>query len=186
MFGSFFSCAPFAASLSRSVIQETVGGKTQLASLVSCTILLSVLLWIGPFFEPLPRVSVIICIYLGTHSSYYTIYQKMPLLYQLNEPDFLLQCVLASLIIVALESVIMQVTMLPKIWKLSILDGLVWIITYLSVIFVEIDIGLLVGLGVSLISLLIQGLKPYTCLLSRVPGTDIYVDKAKYMQVSRL
>lgn len=144
--GSFFSCAPFAASLSRSVIQETVGGKTQLASLVSCTILLSILLWLGPFFEPLPR------------------------------------CVLASLIIVALESVIMQVTKLPSIWKLSILDGIVWIITYLTVIFVEIDIGLLVGLGVSLISLLIQGLKPNTCLLSRVPETDIYVDKSKYMQ----
>lgn len=98
---------------------------------------------------------------------------------------FLRQCVLASLIIVALESVIMQVTKLPSIWKLSILDGIVWIITYLTVIFVEIDIGLLVGLGVSLISLLIQGLKPNTCLLSRVPETDIYVDKSKYMQVHR-
>ncbi|KAG7202324.1 hypothetical protein KM043_018656 [Ampulex compressa] len=53
--GSFFSCMPFTASLSRSLIQETVGGHTQLASLISCGILLSVMLWIGPFFEPLPR-----------------------------------------------------------------------------------------------------------------------------------
>lgn len=56
LFGSFFSCMPFTASLSRSLIQETVGGHTQLASLISCSILISVLLWIGPFFEPLPRV----------------------------------------------------------------------------------------------------------------------------------
>ncbi|XKL65796.1 hypothetical protein PGB90_009216 [Kerria lacca] len=144
--GSFFSCAPFAASLSRSVIQETVGGKTQLASLVSCSILIAVLMWIAPFFEPLPR------------------------------------CVLASLIIVALSSLLMQITALPQIWKLSILDGLVWIITYLTVVIVGIDVGLLVGLCFSIISLLIQGMKPYTCLLSRVPGTDIYVDKAKYNQ----
>lgn len=54
--GSFFSCMPFTASLSRSLIQQTVGGRTQLASLISCGILVSVLLWIGPFFEPLPRV----------------------------------------------------------------------------------------------------------------------------------
>ncbi|XP_026827914.1 solute carrier family 26 member 10 isoform X3 [Ooceraea biroi] len=53
--GSFFSCMPITASLSRSLIQQTVGGHTQLASLISCGILVSVLLWIGPFFQPLPR-----------------------------------------------------------------------------------------------------------------------------------
>lgn len=55
IFGSFFSCMPVSASLSRSLIQQAVGGKTQLASIISCLILLVILLWIGPFFEPLPR-----------------------------------------------------------------------------------------------------------------------------------
>lgn len=55
--GSFFSCMPFAASLSRSAIQESTGGKTQIASLISCGLLTFVLLWIGPFFEELPKVS---------------------------------------------------------------------------------------------------------------------------------
>lgn len=55
--GSFFGCLPIAASLSRSHIQHSVGGRTQVASLVSCGILAVVLLWVGPFFEPLPRVS---------------------------------------------------------------------------------------------------------------------------------
>lgn len=57
VFGSMFSCLPLSASLSRSSIQATVGGKTQIASIVSCSILCIVLLWVGPFFEPLPRVS---------------------------------------------------------------------------------------------------------------------------------
>lgn len=56
-FGSFFSCMPFSASLSRSIIQESTGGRTQIASLISCSLLTFVLLWIGPFFEQLPRVS---------------------------------------------------------------------------------------------------------------------------------
>lgn len=55
--GAFFSCLPISASLSRTSIQQSVGGKTQVASLVSCTLLAVVLLWVGPFFEPLPRVS---------------------------------------------------------------------------------------------------------------------------------
>lgn len=58
IFGSFFSCMPFTASLSRSTIQQVVGGKSQIASLVSCSLLLIVLLWIGPLFEPLPKVSI--------------------------------------------------------------------------------------------------------------------------------
>ena len=78
----------------------------------------------------------------------------------------------------------MQITQLPSIWKLSFLDALVWISTYLSVILIEIDVGLLVGLLVSVLSLFIQGLKPQSYLLSRVPGTDIYVDKSKYNHVS--
>lgn len=56
LLGSVFSCMPFTASLSRSTIQQSVGGKTQIASLVSCSILLAILLWVGPLFEPLPKV----------------------------------------------------------------------------------------------------------------------------------
>lgn len=55
--GSFCSCLPISASLSRSAIQQSTGGKTQIASLISCSLLIFVLLWIGPFFEELPRVS---------------------------------------------------------------------------------------------------------------------------------
>ncbi|XP_077301862.1 solute carrier family 26 member prestin isoform X2 [Arctopsyche grandis] len=54
IFGAFFSCVPFCASLSRSSIQYGAGGKTQIASVVSCSILVCVLLWIAPFFEVLP------------------------------------------------------------------------------------------------------------------------------------
>lgn len=63
LLGSFFSCIPFAASLSRSAIQQGVGGRTQVTSVISCSILAIVLLWVGPFFEPLPRVSV--CVWVS-------------------------------------------------------------------------------------------------------------------------
>lgn len=56
--GGLFSCVPNATSLSRSLIQDQTGGKTQIASVVSAFLILIILLWIGPFFEVLPRVSL--------------------------------------------------------------------------------------------------------------------------------
>lgn len=53
--GSFFSCLPSGGSPSRSASQQTVGGKTQMASIVSVAIIVVVLLWVGVVFEPLPR-----------------------------------------------------------------------------------------------------------------------------------
>lgn len=58
LFGGFFSCLPNGTSLSRSLIQEQTGGKTQLASVVSAALIVCVLLWIAPVFEVLPRVSL--------------------------------------------------------------------------------------------------------------------------------
>lgn len=56
--GSCFSCIPLACSLSRSVIQDQTGGVSQIASLVSATLVVVTLLWIGHFFSDLPRVCI--------------------------------------------------------------------------------------------------------------------------------
>lgn len=53
--GSMFSSYCSSASLSRSVVQEESGGKTQITSLVSASLILVVLLFIGPLFKPLPN-----------------------------------------------------------------------------------------------------------------------------------
>ena len=57
IFSSFFLCLPTAASLSRSALQESVGGRTQLASIVNSIGILFVLLYFGQYLEKLPNVS---------------------------------------------------------------------------------------------------------------------------------
>lgn len=52
---SFFLCFPCGTSLSRSLVQERAGGKTQLASFISCLFLLFVLLYLAPLFSALPK-----------------------------------------------------------------------------------------------------------------------------------
>ncbi|KAK5650562.1 hypothetical protein RI129_001591 [Pyrocoelia pectoralis] len=142
--GSFFSCIPATASLTRTMILQAVGSKTQLHSVVSCGFLIVALMWLGPLLETLP-ISV-----------------------------------LASLIVVALKGLFLQLGDFIRIWKLSKLDALVWMITFLSVVFVNMDIGLLVGFLLSLTQIIIMGFKPYTCLLGSVPNTDIYLDSRRY------
>jgi len=148
--GSFFACLPFSASLSRSLIQQTVGGKTQLASLVSCILLLFVLLFIGPFFEPLPN------------------------------------SVLASIVVVALKGMFLQVKDLPVAWKQSPFDGMVWLTTFLAVVLLDIDYGLGLGVAVSLIWVLIMGQRPEVCQLGQVPNTDIFLDINRYQAASEV
>ncbi|XP_055336068.1 solute carrier family 26 member 6-like [Paramacrobiotus metropolitanus] len=53
--GSFFQSMPSGASLARSAVQNGAGGRTQIVSLVQSTIVLVVILALGPLLQPLPR-----------------------------------------------------------------------------------------------------------------------------------
>lgn len=97
--------------------------------------------------------------------------------------DYIFQCILASLIVVALKGVLLQVKDIVRIWKLSATDGIVWLTTYLTVILVEIDIGLLVGVIVSNLILCVRGIRPNIYLLARLANTEIYVDPHRFSKV---
>ena len=126
------------------MLQESVGGETQLASVVSCFWLLIILLWVGPFFESLPL------------------------------------SVLASVIIVALKGMFMQFRDFTSTLKSSPLDSVVWMITFLTVVIVDIDIGLAVGALASIFVLIYRGHRPYSATLGRLPGTEMHVDVNYY------
>ncbi|KAF2888462.1 hypothetical protein ILUMI_17711 [Ignelater luminosus] len=81
---------------------------------------------------------------------------------------------------------LIQVTDFYRFWKLSKIDALVWLITFLTVLFISIDSGLFVGLLMSVITIIYLGFKPYTCLLGSVPHTDIYLDITRYKMANEL
>nr|KAF6370559.1 solute carrier family 26 member 10 [Myotis myotis] len=55
LISSLFSCFPNSATLATTSLLVDAGGNTQLAGLFSCMVVLSVLLWLGPFFYYLPK-----------------------------------------------------------------------------------------------------------------------------------
>lgn len=83
---------------------------------------------------------------------------------------------LASIIIVALKGMLMQVNDLKRFMKEGVLESAEWIGTFLTVVVIDIDIGLLAGIIISILALYIKGLKSYSSVLGQVPNTDIYVD----------
>lgn len=105
----------------------------------------------------------------------------MNIVYLYNQINF--QCILASLIIVALKGVLMQALDIIKIWKASKIDGMIWIFTYLGVIIVEIEYGLLIGIIVSILSLIIRGASSRLDVLKRLPNSELYVEVEKYSKV---
>ncbi|XP_069621213.1 prestin [Ranitomeya imitator] len=53
--GSFFQTFAVTCSMSRSLVQESTGGNTQIAGLLSSLMVLVVILFVGYLFEPLPQ-----------------------------------------------------------------------------------------------------------------------------------
>ncbi|XP_017492727.1 PREDICTED: solute carrier family 26 member 10-like, partial [Rhagoletis zephyria] len=87
------------------------------------------------------------------------------------------RCVLAGVIIVALKPMFMQAKELKNYSKQGKLELLTWIATFVSVVLIDIDYGLLIGVVISLLALYIKGLKPYCCLLGVIPeAAAVYVD----------
>merc|ERR1712168_606958 len=74
---SCFACFPGSAALARSSLQESAGGVTHLASIVSATFMLIIIVWIGPIFKTLPR-AVLSCIVIVNLRSMFLQFQTLP------------------------------------------------------------------------------------------------------------
>ena len=55
--GSFFTTYPVGASISRTALVASMGGKSQITGLIASAIVLLVILFAGPLFYDVPNVS---------------------------------------------------------------------------------------------------------------------------------
>ncbi|KAA0190365.1 hypothetical protein HAZT_HAZT003093 [Hyalella azteca] len=90
---------------------------------------------------------------------------------------------LASIIVVALKEMIMKVFDMIAMWKVSKVDSMLWTVTALAVILIDVDLGLLIGVLVAISVLVVRGQHPKITKLGQLPGTDIYADIGQYKKV---
>ena len=176
--GSFFNCGPIAASLSRSLIQEQVWWKT--IDMI-CSLAFSLEfqdIKISDFTDgrknttsqfvfllSAPHCSPLDCSLLWTaaESMFIRNGRKMNWICWVKyiKCDFNTQCVLSSIIVVALKGMFLQFKDLKKAWLVSKLNAFVWLATFLSTVVLDIEYGLMVGFALAVLTLLWRSSKAY-------------------------
>uniref|UniRef100_A0A672YHW8 Solute carrier family 26 member 6-like n=1 Tax=Sphaeramia orbicularis TaxID=375764 RepID=A0A672YHW8_9TELE len=86
--GGFFQCYSVTSSLSRSLIQESTGGKTQVAGVISSVIVLITVLKIGALFEDLPKAVLSTIVFVNLKGMYKQVLD-VPMLWRTNKVDLL-------------------------------------------------------------------------------------------------
>nr|XP_043615003.1 low affinity sulfate transporter 3-like [Erigeron canadensis] len=87
--------------------------------------------------------------------------------------------ILASIILSALPGLI-DYNEAYHIWKVDKMDFLACAGAFFGVLFASVEIGLLVAVCISFGRLILSSIRPGIEELGRVPGTDIFCDKAQY------
>ncbi|XP_045323006.1 solute carrier family 26 member 10-like isoform X1 [Leopardus geoffroyi] len=138
LISSFFSCFPNSATLATTSLLVDAGGNTQLAGLFSCIVVLSVLLWLGPFFYYLPKA------------------------------------VLACINISSMRQMFFQMQELPQLWRISRMDFAVWMVTWVAVVILSVDLGLAVGVVFSMMTVVCRTQRVQCLALGLAEGTELY------------
>uniref|UniRef100_A0A8C4QJU5 Solute carrier family 26 member 2 n=2 Tax=Eptatretus burgeri TaxID=7764 RepID=A0A8C4QJU5_EPTBU len=104
-----------------------------------------------------------------------------PLFYSLQK------CVLAIVTVVNLRSAFRKFLDIPKMWQENCIDTIIWFITMLTSALISPELGLLIGICISLLAFIIRTQWPRAVLLGRVEGTtDCYADLEAYTNVSEV
>ncbi|XP_020854654.1 solute carrier family 26 member 6 isoform X2 [Phascolarctos cinereus] len=92
------------------------------------------------------------------------------------------KAILASIIIVNLKGMFVQFSDICYLWKANRVDLLIWLVTFVATVLLNLDIGLAVAIVFSLLSVVFRTQLPHYSILGQVPDTDIYRDVTQYKE----
>lgn len=94
------------------------------------------------------------------------------------------KCVLACIIIVSLRGALHKFQDVPKQWRTSKSEAVVWMVTMCSTALISVELGLLIGVLFSMICVVAQTQSPKVALLGQIEQTNDYEDMAEYEDLS--
>ncbi|XP_059649553.1 probable sulfate transporter 3.3 [Cornus florida] len=93
--------------------------------------------------------------------------------------------VLGAIIVTAVVGLI-DIPAARHIWKIDKFDFLVMLCAFLGVIFISVQEGLAIAVGISIFRVLLQITRPKIVMLGHLPGTDIYRNLHHYKEAVRV
>lgn len=93
--------------------------------------------------------------------------------------EYIPQCALAAIVISAVIGLV-DYDEAMFLWRVDKKDFLLWTITCITTLLLGIEIGVLVGVGVSLAFVIHESANPHIAVLGRLPGTTIYRNTQQY------
>ena len=100
------------------------------------------------------------------------VFEKMPL------------CVLASIVISGVVS-LLDYPEAIYLWKVHKFDFSVWCVACFGTMFLGVEIGLAIAVGVSLLLVLYESAYPHTSVMGRLPGTTVYRNIKQYPEAEQ-
>ncbi|NWR61923.1 S26A6 protein, partial [Bucorvus abyssinicus] len=148
--GGFFQCFAISCSMSRSLVQESTGGNSQVAGVIASVVILVTILKIGELFRDLPKA------------------------------------ILAAIIIINLKGMFKQFNDFRTLWKSNRVDLMVWIVTFVATLLLNLDIGLAASVAFGLLTVIFRTQLPHYSILGRISDTDVYRDVAEYQMAQEI
>ncbi|MED6144695.1 putative sulfate transporter 4.2 [Stylosanthes scabra] len=98
--------------------------------------------------------------------------------------EYIPQCGLAAIVISAVIGLV-DYDEAIFLWRVDKKDFLLWTITSITTLFFGIEVGVLVGVGVSLAFVIHESANPHIAVLGRLPGTTVYRNVEQYPEAYR-
>ncbi|XP_042701777.2 solute carrier family 26 member 10 isoform X1 [Chrysemys picta bellii] len=87
---------------------------------------------------------------------------------------YLPKAVLACINVTSLRQMVLQFWDLPELWRVSRIDFAVWVVTWLAVVVLNVDVGLAVGVVFSMMTVICRTQRAECMALGKAADTEIY------------
>ncbi|XP_043407677.1 solute carrier family 26 member 6 isoform X3 [Chelonia mydas] len=96
------------------------------------------------------------------------------------------KAILAAIVIVNLKGMFKQFTDLRMLWRSNRIDLLIWLVTFVATLLLNLDMGLGVSVAFALLTVIFRTQLPRYSILGQVSNTDIYRDMVEYNKTEEI
>uniref|UniRef100_A0A0N4WPJ5 STAS domain-containing protein n=1 Tax=Haemonchus placei TaxID=6290 RepID=A0A0N4WPJ5_HAEPC len=163
---SFFGCFASGSSLGRTMMQVKFGTKSQVgvhSMIVACLFRNS-------------SMSTLVCCTMMVGF----VYGAASFIYHLPK------AILASIIIVAMKDLFVQLVRGFRLCRESIVDFMIFLVTLVAVILINVNVGLIIGISFALLSVVFRTQWADSTCMGRIPGTSDFKGLGHYRSAEEI